>query len=377
MGIEKLVWEIESLITARKEGGYWDFKLSHHSNKADFLLDIICMANNLADHDGYIIYGVDDDAKVHGVSNDSNRRSQQNIIDFLKQQKFGGGVRPTVELTNLIIQGMEVDVLIIENSTQTPFFIIDKYPDGKRTVRPYFIYTRIGDTNTSIDKSADINHIEYLWKKRFLLTRAPLDQITYKLRDRSEWHEAEYGYYNIYKPEYRIELEYDDYGRDKTEFYSFLMTNDSTTFGDLKILHMGTEIFKRQIVSLDSGRYLTVVPNWGFISFDLYHRDTNAYKFFIKDSLEFILHQFLQENNGEALDARRRFYEAVLIFESESERTMFEEYIQRSREQFLSRVQEALVNKRSTNDSRKHEDKKIAIGKVLVEMLEDFRWGSR
>ena len=29
------------------------------------------------------------------------------------------------------------------------------------------LYTRIGDTNTDIDKSADINHIEYLWKKRF------------------------------------------------------------------------------------------------------------------------------------------------------------------------------------------------------------------
>lgn len=30
-----------------------------------------------------------------------------------------------------------------------------------------YIYTRIGDTNTPKDRSADINHIEYLWKKDF------------------------------------------------------------------------------------------------------------------------------------------------------------------------------------------------------------------
>ena len=30
------------------------------------------------------------------------------------------------------------------------------------------IYTRVMDTNTAKDKSADIHHVEYLWKKRKL-----------------------------------------------------------------------------------------------------------------------------------------------------------------------------------------------------------------
>lgn len=57
--------QIRSLLFYRlfnkREGDYWDFKERYHSNKVDLLHDIICMANNRADRDGYIIFGVRDD----------------------------------------------------------------------------------------------------------------------------------------------------------------------------------------------------------------------------------------------------------------------------------------------------------------------------
>ena len=36
--------EISQLIQTKREGGYWDFKQSWYEDKAELLLDIICMA---------------------------------------------------------------------------------------------------------------------------------------------------------------------------------------------------------------------------------------------------------------------------------------------------------------------------------------------
>lgn len=52
--------EVLRLIAFRQEGEYWDFKKEWHKNKSDLLHDIICMANNLSNHDGLIIIGVND-----------------------------------------------------------------------------------------------------------------------------------------------------------------------------------------------------------------------------------------------------------------------------------------------------------------------------
>ena len=60
MKIFELEQEIQELIELHAEGDYWDFKQQWHSNNADLLHDIICMANSLANRDCYIIIGVED-----------------------------------------------------------------------------------------------------------------------------------------------------------------------------------------------------------------------------------------------------------------------------------------------------------------------------
>ena len=74
---------ISELIRLKKEGGFWDYKSDYSDNKASFLHDIICMANNLENRDAYLIYGVDDDGKVNGIQNSTRRKSQSNIIVFI------------------------------------------------------------------------------------------------------------------------------------------------------------------------------------------------------------------------------------------------------------------------------------------------------
>ena len=160
--------EIEKLRLSKREGDYWDFKEKHHVNKANLLHDIICMANNRVDRDAYIIFGVSDATYgIIGVENDENRRNQQHVIDQLKSKKFSAGIRPRIEMRSLNFAGHEVDVLIVKNSTDTPYFIIEDFKDNGRKVCANHIYTRVGDTNTDIDKSADINNIEYLGRRGF------------------------------------------------------------------------------------------------------------------------------------------------------------------------------------------------------------------
>ena len=54
--LDDLASLIQRLMKLGREGSYWDFKRDYSTNKAELLLDIICMANNQEDRDAYIIY---------------------------------------------------------------------------------------------------------------------------------------------------------------------------------------------------------------------------------------------------------------------------------------------------------------------------------
>lgn len=116
--MESVLNEIMDLIDLKQEGAYWDFKKEWHDKKSDLLHDIICFANNLANRDCYIIIGVDEENNycLNDISGDPNRKDTQKIVDFLKDKKFAGGIRPVVFVESLNIHGSVVDVIIIKNS---------------------------------------------------------------------------------------------------------------------------------------------------------------------------------------------------------------------------------------------------------------------
>lgn len=169
---EKLVLIVTSLLASRKEGEYWDFKRDFHENKASLLHDILCMANNLTDHDGMIIFGIQDKTfEVIGVDQDTNRRDLNYYINFLKDKEFAGGVRPKIEFHSVFISGKSVDVLLVKNTDTTPYYLTKDYKDQGKVIRSNYIYTRVGESNTDINKSADIDAIEKLWAKRLNVTK--------------------------------------------------------------------------------------------------------------------------------------------------------------------------------------------------------------
>lgn len=78
--------------------------------------------------------------------------------------------------------------------------------DGKERVNASYIYTRIMDTNTPRDKSADEASIELLWKKRFGLVPVPTKRFERYLRNKSHWIEREQTMYYDESPEFTIEI---------------------------------------------------------------------------------------------------------------------------------------------------------------------------
>lgn len=373
--------EILRLIDSRREDDYWDFKAKHHSNKANLLHDIICMANNRVDRDAYIIFGIaDGTCEVVGVEVDENRRNQQNIIDFLKSKKFVSGIRPRIEMRTLRMERHEIDVLIIKNSTDTPYFLSDSFTDTNRTVRANHIYTRVGDTNTDIDISADINNIEYLWKKRFLLTRSPFEQVIKRLDNKDEWKNDEYVYYNIYNPEFTITIEDINEGPILIpEFYSYALTNESTMYQMLSIKYFGTQLYGKQIVILDGGRFTTPTPEWEYLFFGEHRINADyALKYLIRDSPSYKLNEFLyDEDNHEQGYARRRFFEVVLLFDDNLEKEAFLEYVHFHKNKFLEKLKSLDGEYSWIESNTKRQEEQVVIrlktGKVLNQMLKEFR----
>lgn len=213
--------EIVSLIDLNYEGSYWDFKQKWHENTADLLHDIICMANNLENRDAYIIIGVsetDNGLEVTGVP-DENRKNQQNLIDFLKNKKFAGGIRPTVYVSTIYCP-KEIDVIVVKNSTNTPFYLSEQFNFGKECVRAGNIYARIGDTNTPKTSIADIDKVEYLWRKRFGIDLNINEKLLILLDNPKGWQDdfknSNMIYHKTY-PEFQIII---DSEKDDSQDYS-------------------------------------------------------------------------------------------------------------------------------------------------------------
>lgn len=378
MNLEK---EIIDLIGLKKEGDYWDFKEKWHTNKADLLHDIICFANNRVNRDAYIIIGVEDKTfNIKGVENDLNRKNQQNIIDFLKDKKFCGGIRPDVEVKTIIIQNDELDILIIKNTYDTPYFLLDDYKDKDKTVRKHSIYTRIGDTNTPKDNMADINQIEYLWKKRFLLTESPIKRIFESLKDKKNWDEryvkGKTIYYYKYNPEYTLVIEEEEEDL-YPEFYSMVMINKNQSYLNLDIKYYGTIVYQCQLTYLDGGRILIPTPDWEFICELERDRTQGGYKYYIYGSdNEKLLNFFFDVGKDEQEYAKMRLDEVILYFDSNKQRKEFESYVSSNKDVINKEIDDEIsklkyikcTNKMETNYMRIH----IATGKVLNKYFQKF-----
>jgi hypothetical protein len=324
-------YDIKKLISLKQEGNYWDFKREWYSQdkKADLLHDIICMANNLVNRDAYIIIGVDEenDYSFSSVKSDSNRKNTQQLVDFLREKHFAGGVRPIVSVENISFGENEIDVIVIHNSNTTPFYLTEHY----QSVMANNIYTRVMDSNTPKNKSADLSHIELLWKKRFGLLSPPLERMMIYLKKTDLWDSSPGSYeekmYYRFSPEFTIENNIDE-SENGYQYYLFNQTDIRPRWYDINLYYHQTMLASLEGLSLDGGRYFTPSPRTDGVSLTKYHHWDIAFKYFIKESIEYIVHEFYYHPDGDdETIAHDRFMKCVLVFETECEKERFKEYI--------------------------------------------------
>lgn len=322
-------WELVDIvklcIAKGHEGDFWDFKQEWHSDMSDLVKDIICFANTVHSENCYLIFGISDDCKV--VEMQQPRYELANILDALSKLEYASPETPEIKLDTIILEDVEIDVLTIMNTNNTPIYLRKRY--GK--MYPGCVYLRKGDRNTPDNANALFGDIEMLWKKRLGLTKPQLEYIKEHLNNDLEWGETQDCYYNIYHPEYVIEHSYDDDDRNlQSEFYAYAMTNEHATYSSIAIKCSNTVIDSYQIVALDGGRYSTPTPEWGFLGRRLTENGPEfSYKYFLKESFRYSLHRFLyHEENGEERYAHEDFLNVVLVFNTNDEKDEFERYVE-------------------------------------------------
>lgn len=321
---------IRDLIQKGYEGGYWDFKEKWYDNSAKLLHDILCLANNLNNRDAYIIIGVNDNAEIVGIREPQNRKNTQNLNDFLRNKKFIGEFRPEVSCTTLLLDQKEIDIIIIKNSHNTPFILKEQFCEGNIHVRNGNIYTRIMDTNTPIDSTADNDKMEYLFKKRFHLDETPLNKLSYYLDCPQNWklaNDRDGTYYYDFAPEYSLTMN-SEADEGNIDFLSKCFPNKNASWEKAKFKIYNHTIISLYHVGLDEYRFHTAVPDRNYIEVPK-ESCYIKYLYFIKGSLLYKFYKFIRfydERNGQDC-YYKTLHDHIIFFKSETERTQFEQYL--------------------------------------------------
>jgi len=331
---DDLTSKILNLIESKREDDWWDFKREHHQDKAELVHDILCMANNRPRKDSYIIFGVDNETfSVVGVEADTYRRNQQGITDILRNITFVGSVRPRIEIQTITLDNHEIDVLIIKDSLEVPYYLEKEYQDkdvknadGKKygkIVKPYHIYTRVVDNNTAIDKQADINDVEFLWRKRFGIELPIMERLHILLSETDkwifDWGNKKYCYHTDY-PEFQI-IQVDDVEQGwypAAAFYAHPVMH----FARLNITYHSTVIYETELWVFDQLRkYLPKAENYSIEQ----HADF-WYTYYTLDSIEGRLLQIFTHGNCD-ISSREPNYNQLLIFENDADKQNFDAYL--------------------------------------------------
>lgn len=202
---------VEKLLLEKQEGDWWDFKQQHHSNLIDLLHDVLCMANIIYNGDRFIIFGVNDNYEILGLKEEDVRYTQADILNFLRTKSFANHNIPKVKLDSVFINGKELDILTISNESCKPYFLTKDESKARKTIRSGVVYSRLGDSNTPKDSSANPYEIEAMWRQRFGLDKKSSDRFVDVLVDYNNWiyDGISKAFYDV-DPDYTIEIGEDE-----------------------------------------------------------------------------------------------------------------------------------------------------------------------
>jgi hypothetical protein len=404
---------VESFIRQSSEGSYWDFKQCWHKNNADLLKDIICMANNTtADmRDGYIIFGVEDKTyKIIGVSEDINRKNQENIIEFLSSKLWSGEEIPDVNVKTIQIDEKEIDVLIIHNHDITPYYLLQDYSKNivseknKTVLHAGVIYSRVGDRNTSSAECATKQATEFLWKKRFGLIGSDEFKVIKRLQNVDSWYSTD-EYDTLFNKEYSdIRIERDcnynlevkiNQGKSETgtwvmDFPYLFTSSVNWNIGREEIGRRSKwDIFlegrKLDIsiygVQATKQTYYHIEPNMSYIKkLGIYlnkFSDYIQYYYYLQDSIKYLAYKlfFTMQCYRDDQKHLNKAFTVIPVFENEQEHNEFIEYVKIHKDDFKTDVETQDIEEMFPLYTQTVDTAIVyKLGKTLVEWLDNWKF---
>lgn len=319
-----LLSTIQNLQSLQKEGDYWDFKQKHHVNPVDLVHDIICLANTTC-HKGerYLIIGIDDNFQTVGVDeSDPNRKNQANILDVLSNVNFAGGLYPDVKLEIILFENKTLDVIIISDKPEKPFYLQKEYSKNNKKINAGTIYSRVRDRNTAKNGVAQTSDIEMMWKERFGLSQNPLERFDNYIVDYDFWNrDNETKHYYKLFPEFTL-----NYTEDMKDFRGISWARCCPDASGAHLLEVygsyhTTELWRETLILMDGGR--RYVP---YTDFDLINVDDENTKILYSYTLGTRRHNLFLYFCGDGIHRSMRL--PILIFDSKEEREMFIDFLQ-------------------------------------------------
>ena len=323
---------IGDLIATGKEGDHWDFKRESHAKAGDLIKDIVCLANSPRHAgDRYIIYGVEDTGSVVGMHS-SPHRTQADIVNTLSNAGFAGGVYPDIYLTQIELQGQRLDVLVIKDRPEKPYYLQEEYYKHGVRLNAGTVYARVRDSNTPNNQVASSHDIEQMWRERFGLDETPLERVQNYLLDRDGWTKtSEYVWYHSQFPEFTISpTEEETRPVQGGENWVRSAINPSAFVRVLQICFHQTVLAEIDCILYDEMRAITPAPRPRRA-----HCAKDSWFFSLcADTLDFLFLQFLTGSEKDqllrdGLSGGRLPTVPVILFRSGEEQQAFEEDLKR------------------------------------------------
>lgn len=231
------------------------------------------------------------------------------------------------------IDGKEIDVITIKNSNHTPFMLTEDFHNkgekhGRKLIA-YHVYTRVNDSNTPIKENADVDKVEYLWRKRFGINLSVLDKLKLFLFRTNDWvHNDDYSnpyFYYKYDPLFVIKLGDDYPSSERKEFYNKLYIDpDKFNWNLYTITYNGVKIYESVCSYNDGGRELRTIPNAGIAYPKLYHDKSFSFYYYIKTDKDFYIDEIFKTTRVDK-DRFSPMDEFLIYFKNKEEFKKFKE----------------------------------------------------
>lgn len=316
-------------LISKKEDEFHDFKKEWYkpSDQSEFIKDIFSFVNTSHHEDCYIILGIDDNQNVIGLDeDDDNRKTQQQLIDWVRTWPTANYMIPPIEISSITINEKLIDIITIRDTKNIPIYLNKRY----KGVDAWQIFTRNKDVNTPRNDSANFWDIEELWKKRFSLNQTIQNRYIEVLKDTNNWsyfvNNDQSGFLYNLNPDFYITMEDDNQNRHEILSYSLDCIRKNLSWMVFNFNYRNITIDYTLGNHLDGARVLIVSPQMSILKDNNPMNKTGNLSFysFKEDSLDYYLNRLIVNTDiylprESTQYTVSRIEESIVFFENDEE----------------------------------------------------------